>query len=396
MKTNFSVVPQMINKSPRLAARTAKSFLLNSKTRHLDYRFLRGRTQNLALVYMKLTPMCNLRCVMCGQRGDKGVLKGKYALDESKKILSLEEYKKFIDQMWFHRPLFYLWGGEPFMYPHLMDLSAYIVKKGMGLTINTNGTYLEENAERIVKDKWGAIFISLDGFEDVNDKIRGKGSYQKVMNGIKALDREKKKQNSQLPHVGIVSVVSNMNYLHLDELVVAGQDYGLSWHIINLGTYTNDSIVQQNTQFYQDTFGIDHKHLDAYNTGYNNGIDGEKLSGILDKIHDMNSKYPIITVPKISSSKIGEYYSHPETVVRSKCPIPWSQVNINYNGDVHFCADYPDYTLGNIKDEKFFKIYNNEKAVKFRKELKKTEHGLFPGCLRCYQNMLFGKRMKGF
>ena len=46
--------------------------------------------------------------------------------------------------------------------------------------------------------KWGAIFVSLDGFEDINDQIRGKGSYQKVMRGIQAIDREKKRQKSQL------------------------------------------------------------------------------------------------------------------------------------------------------------------------------------------------------
>lgn len=396
MKTNFSVVPHMINKSPALAAYTAKNLMLHSKTSHLDYRLLRGRSQNISIVYMKLTPRCNLRCLMCGQRGTKGVLKGQFAMDESKKILSLEEYKPFINQFRFHRPLFYLWGGEPFMYPELMDLAEYIVKKGMGLSINTNGTYLEENAERIVRDKWGAIFVSLDGFEDVNDKIRGNGSYQKAMRGIRAVAEEKKRQNSQLPHVGIVSVVSNMNYLYLDQLVEAGQDYGLSWHIINLGTYCNDSIVEKNHHFYRETFGVTPTHLEAYNTGYNNNIDGDKFSAILKKIHSMNSKYPIITVPVIEPSKIGEYYSNPESIVRNRCPIPWSQVNINYNGDVHFCADYPDYILGNIKDEKFFKIYNNEKAVKFRTALKKAENGIFPGCLRCYQNMLFGKRAKGY
>ena len=230
----------------------------------------------------------------------------------------------------------------------------------------------------------------------MNDKIRGKGSYAKVIKGLQAIDREKKRQKSRLPHVGLVSVVSNMNYLRMDELVAAGQDYGLSWHIINLGTYCNDSIVEKNMQCYQEKFGITPAHLDAYNTGFNEGIDGEQFSRILGKIHSMNSKYPIITVPVIEPSKIGEYYSNPESLVRSRCPVPWSQVNINYNGDVHFCADYPDYVLGNIREEKLFRIYNNRKAVNFRKELKKTEHGIFPGCLRCYQNMLFGKRMKGY
>ena len=139
----------------------------------------------------------------------------------------------------------------------------------------------------------------------------------------------------------------------------------------------------------------DIKCLEAYNTGYNEGIDGEKFKEILKKVHAIDNGYPIITVPAINPDKIGDYYGNLEEVVRKECPIPWSQANIDYNGDVHFCADYPDYVLGNIKEAKFFDIYNNERAQKFRNELKAAPDGLFPGCVRCYQNMLFGKRVKG-
>ena len=139
---------------------------------------------------------------------------------------------------------------------------------------------------------------------------------------------------------------------------------------------------------------VDPVHLDAYNTGYNLGIDETKFKSVFDRIQGIDSKYPVITVPSISPSQIGDYYGHPEIAIQGHCPVPWSQVNINYNGDVHFCADYPDYLLGNIQEERFFKIFNNAKAVKFRQELKKAENGIFPGCLRCYQNMLFGRPIR--
>ena len=82
MNHNFSIVPHMLNKSPKFAAYAAKNFAFITKTTNVDYRVLKGRTQNLSLVYMKLTPRCNLRCLMCGQRGIKGVLKGRHAMDE--------------------------------------------------------------------------------------------------------------------------------------------------------------------------------------------------------------------------------------------------------------------------------------------------------------------------
>ena len=277
-----------------------------------------------------------------------------------------------------------------------MDLSEYIVKKKCVLSVNTNGTFLKKEAERIVRDKWNALFVSLDGFEDVNDEIRGKGSYQRVIEGFKEINRQKKLQKSNLPHMGIVTTVSNINYMHLDKLIEAVKDFDLSWHYINLGTYSNNEIVKKHTEYMTDKLDTDTYCLEAYNTGYNEGIDGELFSNILDKIHSMKPGYPIVTVPTIDPKKIGEYYSNLDIVVRDKCRVPWSQCNIDYNGDVHFCADYPDYILGNIKNDNLYSIINNERAVKFRKTLKESDNGLFPGCVRCYQNMLFGHKVKGY
>ena len=73
MKTNFALVPKLFRKDPLIAAKLAKSFAMQKKSMFVDNRFYRGRTHELSLLYFRLTPLCNLRCVMCGQRGDKGV-----------------------------------------------------------------------------------------------------------------------------------------------------------------------------------------------------------------------------------------------------------------------------------------------------------------------------------
>ncbi len=379
-----------------MSYKVAKTFVNSLKTDMIDRKLYRGFSKKLSLIYFRITPLCNLKCVMCGQRGDKGVLKGEYAKEEAKNIVPLETYKKLVDEIAPDRPIFYMWGGEPFLYPYFMDLSEYIVNKKCLLSVNTNGTFLKKEAERIVRDKWHALFVSLDGFEDVNDEIRGKGSYKRVIDGFKEINRQKKLQKSTLPHMGIVTTVSNLNYMHLDKLVEAVKDFDLSWHFINLGTYSNNDIVKEHTQFMKDNLDTNTYCLEAYNTGYNEGIDGNEFSKILKKIHSLKPGYPIITVPTIKPEKIGEYYSNLDVIVRDKCTVPWSQCNIDYNGDVHFCADYPEYILGNIKDDKLFNILNNERSVKFRNTLKNTEHGLFPGCVRCYQNMLFGHKIKGY
>jgi radical SAM protein with 4Fe4S-binding SPASM domain len=333
---------------------------------------------------------------MCGQRGEKGVLKGSFAAQEAKKIVDLDTYKRLVDEIKHKRPTVYLWGGEPFLYPQLFDLVDYMMAAGLPVSVNTNGTHLAKNAEEIVRRRWQGIFVSLDGFEETNDQIRGEGSYRRVVEGFEAIAREKKRQGAHLPHMGIVTTVNNLNYKDLYRLAEAARSFGLSWHIFNLGTYTNGAIVERQRAFMREKLDTEIGCLQAFDTGYNEGIDGHELFDILNGIHNMPVGYPIITVPALNPEKINTYYGDLEIPVRTHCSVPWSQANIDYDGGVHFCADYPDYKLGNIKEQGFFEIFNGERARRFRDVLKASPDGVFPGCVRCYQNMLCGRKVKGF
>jgi radical SAM protein with 4Fe4S-binding SPASM domain len=398
LKTNYALVPRLLKQNAKLAFVMAGAFLRQLKAKGFDYNFKKDFSSELPLVTLKITPLCNLRCVMCGQRGIKGTLKGQDAVEKAKDNLTLDQYKKFVDDVSTKAKVFYVWGGEPFMYPDFMELMGYMVKKIPAVTVNTNGTFLAQNAERIVRDKWAGIFVSLDAFEAVNDEIRGKGSYRKVIEGIKAINEEKRRQKSNVPNVGIVTTVSRLNYLDLANLVRATKDLDLAWHIINLGTYFDEEIGAEHVAAVKGKLGIEPTFWKGFVTGFNEGIDGEKFSAILEEVHAASKEvqHPIITVPVITPKVIGTYYSKLDVAVRDYCKVPWFMVNIDYNGDVHFCADHPDYIVGNIKEKSIHEIYNGERSRKFRNALRTSPDGIFPGCKRCYQIMLCGRRRKGF
>jgi len=396
VKKNIGVVNMLFKKNFALAAKMFHGFWkIGMAWIFPKHNYGYNHFKKLALVYFKLTAACNLRCVMCGQYGDKGVMKDCIA-EETKKNLPLETWKKFIDEIAPQRPVTYVWGGEPFLYPDIFPLVKHMVDKGLFVSVNTNGTLIERHAEQIVRDKWSMLFVSLDAFRDVNDELRGKGAYDKVIAGFKAVNREKEKQKSNYPFLGVVTVVTNKNYKDLENLTEATREYNIDIHVMNLGTYTNDNIVATQKRFMKEKLDTDIDCLEAYNTGYNLGIDGKQLHGILSNIQNKKHGHPILMVPILNPEKTHTYYAELETPVRNHCIVPWCQANVNYNGDVHFCADYPDYILGNIKDQSFKEIYNGERANLFRKTINECEGGMFPGCLRCYQNMLFGKKIKGF
>lgn len=396
MKTNFSIVPKLLRRDPLLAKHISSAFYRQKKAMLIDRALHPETTTEMSLIYFRLTPLCNLRCVMCGQRGEKGVLKGSFAAQEAKKIVPLEDYKRLVDEIKVNKPVAYLWGGEPFLYPDLLPLVEYMMDSGIVVSVNTNGTYLEKYAKEIVSKKWNSIFVSLDGFKETNDRIRGEGSYDRVIAGINAINREKKAQGTHYPYMGIVTTVSNLNYKDLFALSDASKTMNLAWHIYNLGTYTNEEIITEHRAFMKKTFDIEINCLPGYATNYNEGIDSQELYDILEKIHSTDFGHPIITVPALKPDKIDIYYNKLKIPVRTQCAVPWSQANIDYQGNVNFCADYNDYPLGNIREQSFFEIYNGERARKFRLALKNSENGIFPGCVRCYQNMLCGKKVKGF
>ena len=100
---------------------------------------------------------------------------------------------KIIDQIKRFQPRIHLSGGEPFVYPEIVDLISYIKKSGLFLAITTNGTFLSKHAEEIIRMNVNRIHISIDGPKEIHDKIRGvKGTFDRIMTGLAKINKLKK------------------------------------------------------------------------------------------------------------------------------------------------------------------------------------------------------------
>ncbi len=124
---------------------------------------------------------CNLTCSHCLVNSSPNEDKG----------LSAESIKKIIDEaVILGTSRFYFTGGEPFMRKDVFELIDYVCShKESELIILTNGILLKgETIERLQKfDKeLLKIQISLDGSRpEINDPLRGKGSFNLIVEGIK-------------------------------------------------------------------------------------------------------------------------------------------------------------------------------------------------------------------
>jgi len=116
---------------------------------------------------------CNLRCQGC------------YAADYEKETdMEPSVLDKIVKEGKEMGTFFYtILGGEPFIYPHLLDFIAR--HPDCYFQIFTNGTLLDsEKINRLVKIGNAALMFSLEGFEKETNERRAPGVYGKVMDAM--------------------------------------------------------------------------------------------------------------------------------------------------------------------------------------------------------------------
>lgn len=137
----------------------------------------------------ELLPLCNMNCDMCYVRLSRE------AMEKQGRLRTVEEWLMLANEMKKAGTLFILLtGGEPFLYPEFKRLYTELIQMGMIVTINTNGTLIDEEwAEFLGKYRPRRVNITLYG---PNDKVYADlchypGGFHKVMQGVERLKAQK-------------------------------------------------------------------------------------------------------------------------------------------------------------------------------------------------------------
>jgi len=141
-----------------------------------------------------VTGRCNMKCAFCEWwKTDTLELPTKKALAAIDAVCSLGV------------PFFDLSGGEPLLRKDLNVLAKRAASHGCFVSMNTNGTLLNESRVSEVADAFDLVVVSLDGPKEVHDKIRGvPGTYDKAVEAIRLLKAHDVK-------VGVNSVATPWN-----------------------------------------------------------------------------------------------------------------------------------------------------------------------------------------
>ncbi|MFW5987453.1 MAG: 12,18-didecarboxysiroheme deacetylase [Methanohalophilus sp.] len=130
------------------------------------------------VVVWNITRKCNLKCIHCYAQADDKDFEGE---------LSTEEGKRLIDDLAaFKTPVILFSGGEPLVRKDLPELAEYAVSKGLRAVISTNGTLIDmDMAKKLKEIGLSYVGISIDGMEETNDRFRGlQGAFKKALEGV--------------------------------------------------------------------------------------------------------------------------------------------------------------------------------------------------------------------
>lgn len=134
---------------------------------------------------IELLPLCNMNCKMCYVRLSRAEMEAQGTMR------TWEEWLEIGRQMKESGVLFLLLtGGEPLLFPNFKDLFVALKKMGMVLTINTNGTLIDEEwADFFAQYKPRRINITLYGSnaEIYRDLCQSADGFEKTTRAIRLL-----------------------------------------------------------------------------------------------------------------------------------------------------------------------------------------------------------------
>lgn len=151
-------------------------------------RMLLARAKNVSTPAngsIELLPLCNMNCDMCYVRLSRE------EMEREGRLRTADEWLEIGRQMKDAGVLFLLLtGGEPFLYPEFRRLYLGLREMGMILTVNTNGTLIDEDlAEFFGKYKPRRVNITLYGADEETyaDLCHYPGGYGRTLRGIRLL-----------------------------------------------------------------------------------------------------------------------------------------------------------------------------------------------------------------
>lgn len=279
------------------------------------------------------TTACNLKCPVCET--------GSGTLNRPQGEMSLGNLKKIIDKIAPHtNAILFYFMGEPFLNRNAYEMIKYARDHRIFVTICTNGEYI--NAKRLVDSGLNEISFQIGGItQETHETYRVNGKLNKVFESIRNVVAEKKRRGICLPRVIVGFIIMKHNEHQVNDFYKLGRELEVDeCQVVNPCVRT----IKQGIQF----LPADERYWFYDRSAFSKGI------------------------------------LRPRVIPNNRCEWIYYSTVITWDGNVVPCCRdaQGDYVMGNLFEESFDSIWNNEKYRKFRKKIS-TAQSEMPLCKLC-------------
>ncbi|MCF8036698.1 MAG: 12,18-didecarboxysiroheme deacetylase [Desulfobacteraceae bacterium] len=335
------------------------------QSKEMPSHLLQFSADKRPVVVWNITQRCNLRCIHCYAHAKAG-------LQENE--LSTAEGKALIDDLAdMGAPVLLLSGGEPLMRPDLPELAEYAVSRGMRAVISTNGTLIDRDTARVLKDiGLSYVGISLDGNRQVNDRFRGmEGAFDQAMKGI---------ENCKAAgiRVGLRFTVNRFNVDEIPGLFDLLEEMEVPricfYHLVYAGrgsSLVNDDVSHEETR--------------------------QILDLIMERTRDLHDRGKPKEVLTVDNHADGPYVylrllrENPERAAEVLELLQMNEGNnsgrgigcVSWDGEVHADQFWRHHSFGNVRQRPFSEIWTDTSADPLLARLKEKKNHVKGRCAKC-------------
>ena len=334
-----------------------------------------GETPGPYILDINPTDSCNLHCISCWQRNKK--FEGK--LNSSIYELSDERILELIDEA--HelnvKQIEITGGGEPLMRKSLPLLIEKIKNYNIYGSLTSNGTLFSEDlVKRMVSLSWDKIVFSIDGGTNVvQDNLRGREkTFEKNEKTLLLFKKFKTENNNKKPIIHFNSVISNINYNHLDNIIKFAAKSGVeavNFETLTIHSKQGDSIQLSKIQLEEFQKSIQKIKQLAIKLNIKTNIEKYDDLSLIENSNNMNK---IIKIGKTNDfSAIA-------------CFEPWYHMVVKVDGSVGPCCVFTEKKV-NVKTMSLSEIWYGKFFNNLRKDIKKAKLPSY--CKICNAGQLF-------
>ena len=326
--------------------------------------------------------VCNAQCLMCdiGLKNRNSVFYRQVA-DDRESILTVDDCERLADEVKPFKPQINIHGLEPLLHPDILAIVSAIKIRGLKIHLVTNGILLPDKADDLIRTGVDTLTVSVDGPRDIHDAIRGKGAFDKAMQGLRRLIECRNALQKRGVRITCAFTICEINQHGLIDYArqMLEAEKADAVNFLFLSYVTATAAACHNSD------GAAPGCASAVNTG---AIDPAAVDAgvVWEQIQALRRSYPrgrVYFNHFVHSLKDLEIFlKHPQSLLTSRpCTMPWKSATILSNGEVIINNRCFAYSAGNIHKEPLLAIWNGKQYRRFRRDLRKAKY--FPACYRC-------------